>query len=571
MSSPRIHRITAAAAVAAALLPAAAHAAPGDTTLVSRASGAAGPIADTIVYNPKLSGDGSTVAFTTQATNLSGFDEDSTIDVYARDVGNHFTTLVSVGPNPIIVLPDVGGNANSTGTSVSANGRFVAFVSEATNLHPDDEDAYQDVFVRDRLTGVTELVSRDDGIAGDAANGDSRRPSISANGRYVAFESEATNLSNADVDGVSNIYVRDRQLHQTALVSHRDLDGGDDDSTHPEISADGDTIAFYSRATNLSDQDLNDVTDVFVHNRVTYEIGLVSRDTAGTPANAGPHTSAALALSADGSRVAFVSAASNLAPGDGPSVDIFLRDRAAGTTSLVTPGNGASFRPSMNADGTRVAFHSYATNLHPEDTNISSDVYVHDLPTGVISLESRTSGGVPATNSSSATISADGTRIAFSSSSPSLGAIGSAQAFLRELPQAAAPVADGGGTPPAPSTTPAPGPGAQPTTTPAAAPKPRQRRTGKLRLGRKASTCLRHNRLVLPLKLVGATPGVRITSTRVQVSNKRRAVRFLNRKTARRPVVRRLSGKRVRLHIMARTNLGPTVTLTKTFRACRAR
>lgn len=564
MPSPPLRRLTAVTIAAAALAPAAAaHAAPGDTTLVSRASGVAGAVADRTVYQPRLSADGSTVAFATQSENLGGFDADDTIDIYTRTPASNLTSLVSAGPNPLPALPDVGGDTDSSSQAISADGRFIAFVSESTNLTDDDEDAFRDVFVRDRLTNTTELVSRDDGIAGDAADDDSRRPSISADGRYVAFESDATNLSNADEDGSTDIFVRDRQLHQTALVSHRELDGGDDDSTHPTISADGDTIAFYSDATNLSDQDLNDVTDVFAHNRVTYDIELISRDSAGTPANAGPNTSAASALSADGAKIAFVSDASNLAAGDGPSVDIFLRDRATTTTSLVTPGNGASFQPSMNADGTKVAFHSTATNLHPDDTGIASDVYVHDLASGVISLESRTSTGEQATNSSTATMSADGTTIAFSSSATNLGAFTWALAFVRELPLPAAPTGgDGtvsGGTP---GTT-----GAQGAQAPSSPPKPRVRRAGKLKLGKTASTCLRRKRLILPVKLVGATPGVKITSTRVKVMGRKRTLRFGVRK----PVVRKLGRKPVRIQITAATNIGTTVKLTKRFRVCRAR
>ncbi|UUY04417.1 hypothetical protein LRS13_02475 [Svornostia abyssi] len=568
MSAPPFRRLAALTVAAAALAPtSAAHAAPGDTTLISRASGVAGAVADRTVFSPQLSGDASTVAFSTQSENLGGFDADDTIDVYARSLAGNLTSLVSAGPNPMPALPDVGGDTDSTSQAISVDGRFVAFVSEATNLTDDDEDAHQDVFVRDRLTNTTELISRDDGMAGDAADDDSRRPSISADGRFVAFESDATNLSNADENSSTDIFVRDRQLNQTALVSHLELDGGDDDSTHPEISPDGSTIAFYSDATNLSDQDLNAVTDVFAHNRVTYDVELISRDSAGTPADAGPNTSAALSLSADGNRIAFVSDASNLAPGDGPSVDIFLRDRAATTTSLVTPGNGASFQPSLSADGTKVAFHSYATNLHPDDTGISSDVYVRDLTSGVISLESRTSTGEQATHSSNATISADGKTIAFASGATNLGAFTWALGFVRELPPPAAPAGgDGtvsGGTP---------GPGTQSgqggqTQTPSSPPKPRVRRAGKLALGKTASTCLRRKRLILPVKLVGATPGVKITSTRVKVMGRKRTLRF----GARKPVVRKLGRKPVRIQITATTNIGTTVKLTKRFRACRAK
>ncbi|MBJ7328445.1 MAG: PD40 domain-containing protein [Solirubrobacteraceae bacterium] len=556
MRSSRLTAITAAAFALAT--PAAALAAPGDTTLVSRASGPAGAIASDSVFYAQLSGDASTVAFATEAENLSGFDDDGSADVFARSLATATTSLISAGENPVPFSPDVGGDDSSGSPAINGDGRFVAFSSGATNFSDDDEDTAHDVFVRDRLTGETELVSRDDGENGDPADADSHRPSISADGRFVAFESEATNLSNADEDGSTDIFVRDRQLHQTTLISHRNLNGGDDDSTHATISPDGDTIAFYSQATNLADNDQDAINDVFVGSIDHGTTELISRSTFGNAANAGPNTSAALALSADGNRVAFISDASNLAPGDGPSVDVFIRDRAAQTTTLGSPGNAQSFLPSLSADGTKLAFHSYADNLHPDDPDGTSDVFVRDLTTGETSLESRTSAGVKGDGpSSSVTISADGKTIAFRSTAANLGALFGGQTFVRELPQPAAPAGPAG-----PTGQPSGDPGTTPSTGATTTPKPKLRKAGRLALGKTGSRCISKKRLRLRLKLVGATPGVKIV--RVQVRVGERTLRFKGTK----PVVRKLNRTPKTIRITATTSLGTKVTLKKRFRGC---
>jgi Tol biopolymer transport system component len=290
------------------------------------------------------------------------------------------TTRVSVATG--------GGQANSGSfdPSISADGRYVAFVSAATNLVSGDTNNFQDIFVHDRQTGQTTRVS----VASDGtqANGHSYAPSISADGRYVAFASLASNLVSGDTNGAWDVFVHDRQTGETTRVSVAS-DGtqaiGFFFGSSPSISADGRYVAFDSWATNLVSGDTNDKPDVFVHDRQTGQTTRVSVSSDGTQANGGPGWSGnPSSISADGRYVAFHSYADNLVSGDTNSAtDIFVHDRQTGVTTRVsiasdgTQANGFSASPSISADGRYVAFMSGATNLVSGDTNNDWDVFVH--------------------------------------------------------------------------------------------------------------------------------------------------------------------------------------------------
>ena len=161
------------------------------------------------------------------------------------------------------------GDRRSNAPSVSADGRYVAFESEARNLVSDDTNKKKDVFVRDRVLGTTTRIS----VASDGteANGESGEPAISADGRYVVFESKASNLSPADTNKRWDIFLHDRQNRETIPVTH-----GDDDSHAPAISADGRYIAFESDAEELVVGDTGHRRDIFVYERDTGEMSLVS-------------------------------------------------------------------------------------------------------------------------------------------------------------------------------------------------------------------------------------------------------------------------------------------------------
>jgi Tol biopolymer transport system component len=308
---------------------------------------------------PAISANGRFVAFSSEATNLVPGDTNGVSDVFVRDMALGITTRVSVGP---------GGQANgsSNGPAISANGRYVVFFSDATDLIP-IPTPYGGLFIRDRKLGTTELVSR---------NGSSAEPSISAGGRYVAFTAI---LPPPYVDiAYRAVYVYDRKLHVTKQVSVGPYGEGDDASVSPSISGDGRFVAFESSANNLVPGDTNLTDDVFVRDTKLHVTKRISVGFIGQAFG----DSASPSISADGRFVAFMSWADDLVPWDLNGVeDVFLRDRQRHRTILISVGvgsrsDGGSWSPGISADGRFVAFMSFADNLVPGDTNGASDVFI---------------------------------------------------------------------------------------------------------------------------------------------------------------------------------------------------
>jgi len=236
------------------------------TTLVSRQSGTA-PMngADLLSFNPKISADGRFVAFESDAMNLSSDDDDTVADIFVRDTAANTTSLISRQTG---MAPMNGANQGSSFSSISADGHLVAFASFASNLSADDTPATNDVFVRDTVANTTTLISRQTGTAPmNGADVGSSNPSISADGRFVAFASFASNLSADATPATNDVFVRDTAANTTTLISRQSgtapMNGGDDDSSDPSISADGTTVAFGSRANNLSTEDADAFTNVF--------------------------------------------------------------------------------------------------------------------------------------------------------------------------------------------------------------------------------------------------------------------------------------------------------------------
>jgi Tol biopolymer transport system component len=368
---------------------------------------------------PALSADGRFVAFASTSNNLVAGDTNGQMDVFMHDRQLGTTEILS------LTSAWVPGNGGSGHPSLTANGRFVAFDSLATNLVPGDTNGLADIFVRDRLLGRTERVS----VATGGAQEDFRsfEPSISADGRFVTFTSAATNLVAGDTNGVWDVFVRDRLLGTTERVS---LDSGgvqgDSDSSQPSISADGRFVAFHSSATNLVAGDTNGSDDVFVRDRQRGTTERVSVDTYGIEADS---DSDVPSISADGRFVAFDSFATNLVVGDTNGVpDIFVRDRQSGITERVSVdssgigGNsGSGDFVSISADGRVVAFFSVAFNLVPGDTNRVGDLFVHDRESYAIERVSVATGGSQGNlNSEGIAISADGRFVAFYSSATNL-------------------------------------------------------------------------------------------------------------------------------------------------------
>ncbi len=326
-------------------------------------------------FSPAVSADGRFVAFYSSASNLVDGDGNGVNDVFVRDRQSGSTARVSLVP---------GGaepNGGSSSPSISADGRLVAFLSDASNLVADDTNRLRDAFVFDRQTGATTRVSVDS--AGAEANLESFTPVLSADGRFVAFTSFAFNLVVDDINEGSDVFVRDLQALTTTRVSV--YEGGyeaEGDSLRPAISADGRFVAFDSDAWNLAWGDTNDVFDVFVHDRQSGVTTRVSVDDSGTQADG---ASIRPALSADGRYVAFYTEAANLVAGDtNGASDVLIYDRQSGAEKRVSvagggvEANGESLRPALSADGRVVIFESNASNLVSGDSNGFTDIFLHD-------------------------------------------------------------------------------------------------------------------------------------------------------------------------------------------------
>ena len=347
--------------------------------------------------NPVISSDNRYVAFQSWADNLVPDDTNGYPDIFVHDRQTGRTERISVDSSGF------GGAGYSYNPSISGDGRFVAFDSSVSTLVPGDTNDKSDIFVYDRQTSQPSRASI--ASAGVQGNADSNNPSISGDGRYVAFGSFATNLASGDSNGMdSDIYVHDRQTGQTNRVSI-DSNGsqGSGGSYFPVISADGRYVAFVSDVSTLVSGDTNGLRDVFIHDRQTGQTTRVNVDSYGnqaTGACSDPYYPNSVALSNDGRYVAFDSCADNLVAGDtNASVDIFVHDRQTGATGRVSvdssniQGNFHSLNPSISGDGRYVAFDSGSSNLAPGDTNGARDIFIHDRQTGQTSLASVNSSG----------------------------------------------------------------------------------------------------------------------------------------------------------------------------------
>jgi hypothetical protein len=460
--------------------------------------------------SPTITSDGRYVAFVSNAENLVAKDGDNQADVFVRDLGAKTTTLVSThDPN----LPSLTGNGptdllpvSSQLPQVSTDGRYTVFTSAADNLVPGDANGKTDVFVADHQTGKVTLVSANQAGTG-TGNGASQRPVISSDGRYVAFDSLATDLtntpdanggadvferdlqtgtttlvsinqsgtgaaagisagavispdgryvafqsnasdltSNADPHGTMNVYLRDMKNGTTTLVSVNPSGAaGNGWSGNYHFSSDGRYVVFQSNASDLVAGDTNNASDVFVRDLVNGTTTLVSINSAGTGPGNGASDNAN--ITSDGRYVVFESSASDLVSGDtNNATDVFVRDLVNGTTTLVSvnqagtgPGNASAQDPSITSDGRYVAFDSAASNLVSGDTNGATDVFVRDLTTGTTTLVSVNSAGTGPGDGASQypTISPDGRHVVFESaagnlvSSPTNGTF--SKVFLRDL------------------------------------------------------------------------------------------------------------------------------------------
>lgn len=335
----------------------------------------AGTQSDSHSNYPVVSADGRFVAFDSTATNLVAGDTNNQGDVFVRDLHAGITTRVSVATG------GTQANSYSSRPVLSADGRFVVFVSAATNLVASDTNGLEDVFVHDRQTGVTTCASVSPGGT-TGAFGHSQYPSLSADGRYVVFHSGAQDLVPGDTNSVNDVFLRDLQTGTTTRISVRS-DGTQTfaPSDFAKISGDGTQVAFKTSDSLLPSDPWN-TSDLWVKDLTTGTLSIVSRTLLGAPSPAGGE---AIDLSTDGRFVLFSSGANDLVAGDvTPGGDYFVRDMLLGTTEFaVVTSTGAQvlntvWRASMSSDGRKIAFAAMANNVVPGDTNNVSDAFVRD-------------------------------------------------------------------------------------------------------------------------------------------------------------------------------------------------
>jgi Tol biopolymer transport system component len=368
---------------------------------------------------PAMTPDGRFIAYSGPVST------NSTSDVFIWDAQNGATTLASVAMDGVSAAD---GFADTP--TLTPDGRYVTFVSNATNLVPNTISREFRVYRRDLQSGVTTLVTMDeDGAA--AGEGDAAIPTVSDDGRWVALDSRTEDLVAGDKNDAFDVFVRDTVVGQTELVSLRDLGltsvtGNGFSSVSPNcLSADGRYLVFVSQASDLVPNDTNGFQDVFVRDLQAGSQTLVSMATDGTQADSLSHSPV---ISADGRSVAFLSSATNLAGQVTNRQDnVYVRDLVAGMTTLasvstngVGGGNGASSLPSISADGSRVAFQTLANNLAVRNTQSYQNIVVRDLEAGRTHLVSSnwTSGSRPV-------ISADGRFVVFFAQSPGYNLVAS--------------------------------------------------------------------------------------------------------------------------------------------------
>jgi len=326
-----------------------------------------------------VSDDGRYVAFTgSQLDGSVGY-----VDAYVRDRATNTTELISVNSD------GSSGTANKSASdvSISGDGRYVAFVSDSADIVSSDSNGVADVFVRDRVTGITQRISiASDGTQSNGTSGSGYRGTdVSADGRYVAFNSSASNLVPNDTNGTSDLFIHDRVSGSTTRVNLAS------DSAGFDLSSNGRYVAFGSNDSNLVANDSNGQGDIFVRDLVTNTVERVSIANDGSQANS---ISLYPGISANGRYVSFNSMANNLVTGGNPQgFATFVHDRVTNTTEMVdvahdgSVANNFSFGSSaVSGDGRYIVFPSSASNLVAGDSGADTnlDIFIHDRISGQI-------------------------------------------------------------------------------------------------------------------------------------------------------------------------------------------
>ncbi len=278
-----------------------------------------------------LSSDGRVLVFESDSASLAPGDTNGHSDIFIRNVVTGVLTRISVGPN------SAQGNGDSKDPAVSADGNFVVFESSASNLAAGDTNASADIFRLDLQTGALLRVSTSSN--GAQANDKSEDPAISSNGRFVVFSSEASNLVTGDTNSEDDVFIKDTQTGILTRVSTSSSGAqGNGESEDPSVSADGRYVVFESEASNLVAGDTNAATDIFLKDMQTGALTRISTTSDGAQANG---ASGDATISADGRLVAFRSSASNLFAGDtNNSPDVFVKDLQTGIVTRVSLPSG---------------------------------------------------------------------------------------------------------------------------------------------------------------------------------------------------------------------------------------
>ena len=412
--------------------------APGTTTRVSVATD--GTPANASLQSQVLSQDGRYVVFASSATDLVTLATGGRLQVYRHDRVSGVTELVSLSRT------GVASTGSSFAPTLSADGRFVAFVSTGTDLVAGDTNGVIDVFVRDMTNGTTTAASTDaNGAfvvgATSLANFPGAR-ALSDDGRYVAFSSTAPLVPGAN--GVAQVYVKD--LSSGAVVrASVDATGnaGNGASGQATISGDGNVVAFQSTSTSLSSVSTGGQLEIYSRDLAA---GVTTLDSVSTAGAAAGLVAAFPGLSHDGRYLVFETPAQLDATDTDTSYDVYLRDRSAQTTTLASPGGGGvdNRAPSISADGAYVAFHSSDSTLVAGDANNVSDVFLWNRATGAYTLVSLNDAGVQANAASSfASVSANGGSVLFASQASNLVTsplTTAQQLYVRDLATDQAPV-----------------------------------------------------------------------------------------------------------------------------------
>ena len=416
--------------------------------LISHLPGSTTNGGDDQSFLPLVSGDGSFVAFNTLASNVVPNDNNGSGDVIIYDRAADTNTAASARAAN---LSSLSANGDSGSQRVSADGRFVVFVSDATNLAPNQSDGnnLNDVFVRDRQTSATVLVSHASGLPTKAADEVSDSPAISAEGRWITYASKASDLVSGltEVNGGADIFLYDRVNDTTVLVSHSVVGSNisaSDISVTPAMSSDGRFITYTSYAVDLvtGQSDTNNDSDVFVFDRTTGTNTLVSHDSA-APNATGINYSFAPSISNDGKFIAYYSAATDLVPNQNNANNsvqhCFLYDRVGNTNAMIDhqfgvvatsgDGNAGSTEPLdppvFSADGYYIAYASGSTNLvsGQSDDNSNYDIFLFDRAAGTNLLASHRADSLTTAGddiSYNPSVSADGQFVSYRSQASDL-------------------------------------------------------------------------------------------------------------------------------------------------------